>query len=167
MRKRIIYGGGAGLLAILVTLVVCLASISSADFTPASYAQTYALLGVSTVIFLLTVAVAFMLVKNFVKLYVERHRSREGSRIRTKFVLGALALSATPVVFQFIFSYVVLSHNLNKWFSSPADVITRNYITLGRAIEQQNFDKTRALAGWLATLPEVQDGAATPAIAQI
>jgi two-component system, NtrC family, nitrogen regulation sensor histidine kinase NtrY len=167
MRKRIIYGGGAGLLAILVTLVVCLASISSADFTPASSAQTYALLAVSTVIFLLTVALAFMLVKNFVKLYVERHRSREGSRIRTKFVLGALALSATPVVFQFIFSYVVLSHNLNKWFSSPADVITRNYITLGRAIEQQNFDKARALAGWLATLPEVQDGAATPAIAQI
>ena len=40
-----------------------------------------------------------MLFRTGVKLYLERQADREGSRIKTKLVAGALALSLLPVVF--------------------------------------------------------------------
>ena len=74
---------------------------------------------VSTLIFLLTVTLGFMLFRDTVKLYLERQRNREGSRIKTKLVFGALALSLLPVVFLVLFSYVILNRNVEKWFSAP------------------------------------------------
>ena len=97
MRKRIMYTAGVVLLAILVTAIVWLGSSSLGDLGPSSPEQTYVIWAVSTLIFLLTVTLAFMLVRNFIKLYFERHSNREGSRIRTKLVVGALALSVTPL----------------------------------------------------------------------
>ena len=106
---------------------------------------------VSTLIFLLTVTLGFMLFRNFVvKLYVERHSNREGSRIRTKVVVGALALSFMPVVFLVLFSVAVLNTNINKWFSRPGELINTNYINLGNAIESAARDRAQAEAIRLA-----------------
>src|SRR5689334_9121880 len=128
MRKRLIYGSGTLLLAVLVGLVVWQSSFSFGDFVPASPEGTMVLWGVSTLIFILTVTLGFMLARNFLKLWVERHSNREGSRIRTKLVLGALVLTITPVVFLVFFSYGVLNRNLDKWFTRPAEEIKLNLI---------------------------------------
>src|SRR3982751_3289865 len=112
MRKRVIYGPAVLVMVILVVLLVLQSSFSFGDCGPTSPQQTYLVWAVSTLIFLLTVTLGFMLFRNFVKLYIERHSNREGSRIRTKLVLGALALSVTPVVFLVVYSYSILNHNL-------------------------------------------------------
>jgi len=104
MRKRLIYISGTLLLALLVGLVVCQTSFHFGDFAPSSPQQTLILWALSTLIFILTVTLGFMLARNFVKLYVERHGNREGSRIRSKLVIGALVLTFTPVVFLVMFS---------------------------------------------------------------
>jgi nitrogen fixation/metabolism regulation signal transduction histidine kinase len=96
-----------------------------------------------------------MLTRNFVKLYVERHGNREGSRIRTKLVLGALALTFTPVVFLVIFSVSVLNRNIDKWFSRPAEDIRIDLIAVGNAFDSETRGRGQALADWLAKLPEV------------
>src|SRR3954462_1906521 len=111
---------------------------------------------VSTLIFLLTVILAFMLVRNFVKLYVERHSNREGSRIRTKLVLGALALSVTPVVFLVVYSYSILNHNLTKWFSRPAEDVNMNYVRIGEAIESESRAKAQAQVEWFAAVANLE-----------
>src|SRR4051794_24167688 len=154
MRKRIIYGSGVLLLALLVALLVWQGSFSFGDFGPANAQQTYLVWAVSTLNFLLTVTLAFMLARNFVKLYVERHSNREGSRIRTKLVVGALVLSFMPVVFLLLFSVGVLNVNLAKWFGSPGEMVKANYIEIGRAIERETHARLQAWAELLSTRPE-------------
>jgi two-component system, NtrC family, nitrogen regulation sensor histidine kinase NtrY len=156
MRKRVVYGSGTILLAILVALVVWQGSFDFGDFGPSSPEQTFTLWAVSTLIFILTVTLGFMLARNFIKLYVERHSNREGSRIRTKLVLGALALTFTPVVFLVIFSVNVVNRNLDKWFSRPAEDIRLDLIKVGNAIDQESRDKAAAVADWLTSLPETE-----------
>ena len=68
MRKRLIYIGATLLLAVLVALLVGQSSFSFGDFRPSSPEQTYTVWAVSTLIFILTVTLGFMLVRNFVKL---------------------------------------------------------------------------------------------------
>jgi two-component system nitrogen regulation sensor histidine kinase NtrY len=162
MRKRVMYTAGVVVLAILVTAIVWLGSSSLGDFGPQSPEQTYLIWAVSTLIFLLTVVLAFMLVRNFVKLYVERHSNREGSRIRTKLVLGALALSVTPVVFLVVYSYSVLNHNLTKWFSKPASDVNMNYVRIGQAIESESLAKAQAQVDWFASVPDLDKGVLQP-----
>jgi len=84
MRKRLIYGSGLLLLVVLFTLIIWQGSFSFGEYGPASPEQIYAVWAVSTLIFLLTVTLGFMLVRNFVKLWVDRRSNREGSRIRSR-----------------------------------------------------------------------------------
>jgi two-component system, NtrC family, nitrogen regulation sensor histidine kinase NtrY len=163
MRKRVIYGSGVILLAILVGLVVWQGSFDFGDFGPTSPGQTVTLWAVSTLIFILTVTLGFMLTRNFVKLYVERHSNREGSRIRTKLVLGALVLTFTPVVFLVIFSVGVLNRNIDKWFSRPAEDIRTDLIAVGNSFDIETQGRGQALADWVATLPEVARAGSEPA----
>lgn len=156
MRKRFIYVFGTLLLAILVGIVVWQGSFDFGSFGPSSPEQTYTLWAVSTLIFILTVTLGFMLVRNFVKLYVERHSNREGSRIRTKLVLGALALTFTPVVFLVVFSVQVLNRNIDKWFTRPAEDIRLDLIAVGIAIDRESSAKAEALADWIGSRPETQ-----------
>ena len=92
MRPRYVIGLGLAVLAVLLTVVEWQVSFDFGEFGPANPGQTYALWAVSTVIFLATVALGFMLFRTFVKLYLDRQRNREGSRFQTKLLLGALAL---------------------------------------------------------------------------
>src|SRR5258705_1819200 len=120
MRKRYLFGSSLALLAILVTLVVWQVSFSFGEYGPATALQTFVLWAISTLIFLLTVTLGFMLFRTGVKLYIERQANREGSRIQTKLVAGALARNLLPVVFLVIFSYVSPNRNRQKWLSRPA-----------------------------------------------
>ena len=61
--------------------------------------QTMIFFAVSALTFLLMVTLGWILVRTGIKLYVERQANREGSRIKTKLVAGALALSFVPVLF--------------------------------------------------------------------
>ena len=98
MRKRYLYGSGLALLAILVTLVVWQMSFTFGEYAPANPAETFVFWAVSTLIFLLTVTLGFMLFRTGVKLYLERQKNKEGSRIQTKLVLGALAAAVFGIV---------------------------------------------------------------------
>src|ERR1700689_128017 len=128
MRKRYVFGGGVVLLALLLTLVVWQVSFKFGEYGPADAAQTFAFWAVSTLIFILTVTLLVRLVRTGVKLYLERQSGREGSRIQSKLVAGALALSLLPVVFLFLFGWVILNRTLQKWFSAPGDNIRAELI---------------------------------------
>jgi two-component system, NtrC family, nitrogen regulation sensor histidine kinase NtrY len=155
LRKRVIYIGATLLLAVLVALVVWQSSFDFGGYGPSSPEQTYAVWAVSTLIFILTVTLGFMLVRNFIKLYIDRRSNKEGSRIRTKLVLGALALVFTPILFLLFFSVGVLNINLRRWFTQPAERIKMNYIEIDRAITRENQSKAEALAMWAHSSPEV------------
>src|SRR5581483_6596697 len=119
MRKRILYGLAIVLLVISVLLVVWQGSFHLGSFSPEGAQQALLYWATLVLIFVLMVVLAFNLAREGLKLYVARQANEEGSRIRTKLVVGALTLSIVPVFFLVFFSYEILSFNVNKWFTAP------------------------------------------------
>jgi two-component system nitrogen regulation sensor histidine kinase NtrY len=160
MRKRYLFWSGVALLAILLTLVVWQVSFTFGEYGPATALQTFVFWAVSTLIFLLTVTLGFMLFRTGVKLYLERQANQEGSRIKTRLLAGALALSLLPVVFLALFSYVILNRNVEKWFSRPAEGIRTDLVQSSHALSAEVQGRADALAHWVASMPEVESGTA-------
>lgn len=154
MKKRLLYGSAIVALAILVSLLVWQGSFTVGDYGPATASQTLIYWAVSTLVFLLTLLLAFVLARTAIKLYIERRSGREGSRIQTKLVAGALALSFLPVFFLVLWSVYVLNRNLDKWFSRPAVGIGNQLAEVKKAFDAETREKARLQAHWLASLPE-------------
>jgi two-component system, NtrC family, nitrogen regulation sensor histidine kinase NtrY len=155
MKQRLIYGFGVLLLTVLVVLLVWQGSFSFGDFGPSGIDQVTIFWAVSTVVFLLTVLIGFLLFRTFVKIYLERRRNREGSRLRTKLVAAALGITILPVFFFAVFSVYVLNRNLDKWFSRPATSAKTTLVGMVLALERSAENQARAQAELLASRPEV------------
>ncbi len=123
------------------------------SFAPNDAEQTFVFYAVSILIFLLMVALGFMLVRLIVKLWIERQRDRAGSRIRTKLVVGALALSLMPVFFMVLFSVYVLNATMQKWFDRPVEHELVDLVRISSALDRQTRDKANAEAELLANMP--------------
>ncbi len=160
MRKRYVFASGFVVLAILLTLVVWQVSFNFGEFGPADAAQTFGLWALSTLIFILTVILLVRLIRTAVKLYLERQSGREGSRLKSKLVFGALALSLLPVVFLYAFGYGILNRTLKTWFTRPADRIKIELVGTAVALGDEVQGRAQALANWLSTEPEVTGAAA-------
>src|SRR5580692_6526978 len=155
MRKRVMFGSAVVLLAILASLVVLQGSFNLGTVAPApsNIQQTYLFWAVSTLIFIFTVTLGFMLFRTVVKLYIERQSNRPGSHIKSKLIGGALALSVLPIFFLVLWSVSVLNLNLDKWFSRPARDMNINLVQTANAFDQEVRDKLTAQAHWLASQP--------------
>jgi two-component system nitrogen regulation sensor histidine kinase NtrY len=156
MRRRLLYGLGVVLLIVSATLIVWQGSFSFGAYAPANPEQTLLYWALSTLVFLLTVTVAFILFRTGVKLYIERRSNREGSRIKTKLVVGALALSFMPVFFLVLWSVSVLNFNLARWFSRPGDAVRENLAEIVDILEVQARQDSAANAAWLADREETR-----------
>jgi two-component system, NtrC family, nitrogen regulation sensor histidine kinase NtrY len=156
MRRRIALAVAVICCLVLFALVIWQGSFSFGSYGPANPQQTAIIWAVSTLVFLFFVTLAFMLVRTMVKLYIERQHQREGSRIRSKLIIGALALSLTPVLFSVLFSVYVLNRNLQKWFRLPEKNIELNLQRIDEIFQKQAEEKARVEADWLSVLPEVK-----------
>jgi two-component system nitrogen regulation sensor histidine kinase NtrY len=121
--------------------------------------ETIVLAAVSTLIFLLAVTLAFMLFRAGVKAYIERQQNREGSRIRSKMLFGALALTLAPTLFSALFNYTVLNRTLDKWFTGPARGIEMNLQALDKSYRKEAQARIDAEANWISLLPQTRDAA--------
>lgn len=151
MRKRLIYGLGILLLAISIVLVVR----QQFNFGyPVDPSQTILIWALGIINFIFMVTLSFMLGRMALKLYFERRANREGSRIKTKLVLGAMGLSFLPVFFMLFFCYNVLNYNLTRWFTIPVKGIENNLSDIDSAIQSTWRGRADAQAELLATIPE-------------
>jgi two-component system nitrogen regulation sensor histidine kinase NtrY len=156
MRARIIYTIAGIVMAILVALLVWQGSFSFGEFGPSTPEQAFVYWGISTLIFILTVLLGFILVRDSIKLYFQRKVNQEGSRIRAKLVWGALALSLVPAMFLVMFSYELMNLNLRRWFTRPAENIRTVLIGVSNDLDQQTKLRSQATANWIATLDETR-----------
>ncbi|MBA3975466.1 MAG: hypothetical protein C0504_14770 [Candidatus Solibacter sp.] len=161
MKLRYRFGFGIAALLILTALVIWQGSFTVGDYGPSTTEQTYVYWGLSTLIFLMTVLLAFMLFRDAAKLYAARRAGQEGSRIRTKILVGAVTLTFLPTVFLVLWSVEVLNRNLDKWFSRPAENVRFNLDEIGRSLESETRQKGRALARWVASSAELRAFLAT------
>src|SRR5579864_1973489 len=163
MPKRLRHVLGAILLAASVTLVVWQGSFSVGSFAPDDPEMTFVFYGISILIVLLMVTLSFMLARLIVKLWIERSHDRPGSRISTKLVVGALALSLMPVFFMVLFNVYVLNRTMQKWFTLPEQHELVDLHAIETALERQTHDKAEAEAELLAASPGTKALIANPA----
>lgn len=158
MKRRLLYGIGCLLLVICATFVIWQGSFRP-GFDPESVGQIFLFWAISSLVFLLTVTLGFILFRTGLKLYIERQSNREGSRIKTKLVVGALALTFLPVLFLVVFSVEVLNFNMLRWFSKPADDIRGDLAEVANGFKNEIRARADAQARWLAALPLVLEAA--------
>ena len=157
MLKRISIGLAAILLLASVVFVLWEGSFNNRVADPgADPSQTFVFFGLSILIFLLMLGLGFMLVRLMIKLWIARQTGGAGSRIRTRLVMGALALSIMPVFFMVLFSYYVLNNTFTKWFTAPAEHVVQDFTTIGNALEKQMGGRALAEARLIAQSPEAE-----------
>ena len=155
VKRRFVFGAAAVAFLLLLGLMIWEGSFSFSFRTP-DVRETIVLSGVSTLIFILAVTLAFMLFRTAVKLYMDRQKNREGSRIGSRLLLGALALTLAPTLFSAFFNYFVLNRTLNKWFTQPVRGIKMNLQDLDRSYRSEAQSRIEAQANWISLLPQTR-----------
>ncbi len=146
------YTAYGGALATLLALCFWLTSLDFGDFRPESPTATYVLWALSTCVVVGAVALGFLLFRNLLKLYVERRKNAIGSRLRTKLVIGVLALGFAPICLHVYFSITLLNRNIDKWFSQPTVDVLRSAERLASRTAASAVGDLRAVADMLGAL---------------
>ncbi len=105
----------------LFTVIFAQATFKLTFLQPDTSEETIIFAALSALIFLLFVALTFVLIRTLLRIYAERKVGTLGSKFSSRMVMGALLLSLGPVIFLFLFSYGLLNRSLEKWFSRPAE----------------------------------------------
>ncbi len=152
-----------GLLALFLVLLAVLVWQGSFSFPfhPADSHEIILLSAVSIILFILLATLAFILFRDTIKLYIDRQNQREGSRIRSKLLVGAILLTVAPTLFSALFNYMVLNRTLEKWFTDPARGIQLNLQDLDKAYRDEAQARVQAQVNWLSLLPETREAALT------
>jgi len=156
-RKKVITLLAIGILASFGILL----SQSSFDlpFLNADTQQRFPLLffaALTILIFLLFVALTFVLARNLLKLFAERRLGVLGSKFRTRLVVGGLLLSFLPVIMMFFFTYGLMNRSLERWFSRPVEEVREDTAAVASLVSKYAAQNARAEAESIATLPETQ-----------
>ena len=151
------------LLVISVLLVAWQGSFNMGRIGPSNADQTLIFGAIFLLIFVLMVTLGFILFRELARLYIARQANQPGSRIRTKLVMGALALSCVPVFCLVLFSFEVLSRSVDRWFTNPVERAVHVFVqaaTLLRARDAGRNQRPDRAAGGAAGDPAVPGTAA-------
>ena len=115
-------------LLILVGIALLLATFVALIWLPNYSAQlspdflSYSVLwGLSVIVLMMLVALAFVLARCFIKLWVEHRRAVPFARFRTKLVAAMLASALIPAVLVLIVGSSVILNSVDRWFGAPID----------------------------------------------
>jgi nitrogen fixation/metabolism regulation signal transduction histidine kinase len=154
-RRKAIY-----LLAATVTLLFAvIVSQTSFDLNflnPDSNQEIGFFAGISTLVFLLFVALTYVLARNLIKLFAERRLGVLGSKFRTRIVVAGLLLSFLPVIFMFWFAYGLMNRSVDKWFSRPVEEVRQDTNAMASLLSDYAAQNARAEASAIASTPETR-----------
>src|SRR6266699_6163423 len=142
-RKQVII-----LLAISVFLLLAiLVSQTAFDLTflrPGNNQDIVVFAALSALIFLLFVALTFVLMRNLLKLFAERRLGVLGSKFRTRLVVAGLLLSFLPVIVMFWFAYGLMNRSIDKWFSRPVEEVHADTTAIASLLSKYAAQNARA-----------------------
>src|SRR5216684_4466716 len=121
-RKKMIVLLAVGIF-VLFGILLSQSSFDLPFLNPDTNQQLLLFAALSAVIFLLFVALTFVLARNLLKLFAERRLGVLGSKFRTRMVAGALLLSFVPIMVMYWFSYGLMNRSIDKWFSTPVEEV--------------------------------------------
>ncbi|HZR59185.1 MAG TPA: ATP-binding protein [Terriglobales bacterium] len=151
-RKRLIIFVVIGLSLLFAVLL----SLTSFDLplNPKTNQETLFFDFLFVVIFLLFVALTFVLIRNLLKLTAERRLGVLGSKFRARMVVASLLLSFLPVIVMFLFAYVLMNRSIDKWFSSPVEEVRQDTANMTILLSKYAAQNAAAEAFSIANSPE-------------
>jgi PAS domain S-box-containing protein len=117
-RRRTIFFLAAGAFVISAALAA-LQAFRVPFLTPQTSGDILVFTAMSVIVFLLLLALLVLLIRNILKLFVDERSRALGSRLRTRMVLGAALIALAPAGFMFLFSFGLMNHSVDRWFSQP------------------------------------------------
>ena len=153
--QRISLVSSSILLVVLVIVAFWQTSLDFGEFRPSGSTETVVLWAISTLVVLGVITLGFIVFRLLLRLYFERRDNRLGSRIKTKLVMGAFALSIVPVLCLVWFSFMVLNRTLDKWFSQPTIEVQKISQELVNQLQEMMREKVENDAALIASLPEI------------
>jgi two-component system nitrogen regulation sensor histidine kinase NtrY len=94
----------------------------------------FALINLNSILLLLLI---FLVVRNLVKLFLERKRKAPGAQIKTRLVTGFVGLSLMPTLFLFIISLQFISTSVEQWFNLNVEKSLQESLELGKIYYQR------------------------------
>src|SRR5262249_31963530 len=153
-RRTVILSLSAG---VLISFIIILWQTSfDLNLTPDTNRQLIFLVTLSIVIFLLFVALTFVLIRNLLKLFAERRLGVLGSKFRTRLVVVGLLLTFLPVIMMFWFAYGLMNRSIERWFSQPVEEVQQDTHAMISLISKYASQMARAEATSIAAAPETQ-----------
>jgi two-component system nitrogen regulation sensor histidine kinase NtrY len=147
----------ACVLLVLAIGFVALNAFNVKAFDSATTGEIVVFTGLSILAFLLLMAGLLLLVRNLLKLYADQRNSVMGTRLRTRMLWGAVLVSIIPLVFMFLFSYVLMNRAVDRWFEKNPDEIRNDSSTLALELAQYTSANARAEAESIAeSLPKAE-----------
>src|SRR5580658_11240670 len=143
-RKKVIIPLAVGM-ALLFWVLLSLTSFDL-PLNPNTNQQLLFFASLSALIFLLFVALTFVLARNLLKLFAERRLGVLGSKFRTRMVVGALLLSFAPVVVMYWFAYGLMNRSINIWFSTPVEEVREDTDAMASLLANYAAQNARAEA---------------------
>jgi two-component system nitrogen regulation sensor histidine kinase NtrY len=101
---------------------------------------------------LLLLLLAYLVLRNFVKLIFERKRNILGSKLKTRLVASSVALALIPAVPLFWFASHFIFSSLDHWFSSKVENSLANAVQLAKDYVER--EKASLITECRALLPE-------------
>ena len=141
---------------LLFAVIFAQATFKLTLLDPDTSEETLIFAALSALIFLLFVALVFVLIRTLLRLYAERKTGVLGSKFRSRMVMGALVLSLGPVIVIFMFSYGLMNRTIERWFSRPVEDVQYRTSSIAALLTDYAAANARAEAERLAATPDAQ-----------
>ncbi|MDH3255435.1 MAG: ATP-binding protein, partial [Acidobacteriota bacterium] len=151
---RLVIAGLAGLLIVLSVIYYLIQR--SRDLPPDLATNKVLLLLLWYINVVLILSIAFMLLRNVVKLLVERQHRLFGSKFKIKLVATYVLLSLVPALLLFAYGSSLLRGWIDDWFEESAfEAVAEQGFIVAEALEREVREKT--LKGAHLALAEIAD----------
>lgn len=106
--------------------------------------------GLININIILIILLLFLIIRNIVKLVLERRHGIAGSRLRTRLVAAFVGLSLIPTVLLFLVSINFLSYSIDNWFSIRIGEAMNKTLEIARIYYQQTEERSKFYARQLS-----------------
>lgn len=152
MKPRVPFRFGRRGVVLILLVAGFLVSLLLITRTPGSGAEDsptfnlqVVLLAVLTVINALALLLLVsVLVRYLIKLFFEKRGRTLHTSVRTKLILAFAFLAVVPAGLFMFFSFTLISHSVNQWFSAPAEAVLNHAEDLAQSYYASVIDRTKA-----------------------
>ena len=139
-----------GVVALMAALAGLLALSRGSSTLAPDFLTDVVLSALSATNLTILVALAFVLVRNIVKLVVERRRALPFARFRAKLVTVLLGMAVIPAVLVLLVGSELIRTSVDRWFNQPMDVVLSSANAIAGDYYQEQQDLVSAQAQRLA-----------------